>query len=71
MNAWKVALYSALILTALWLLAPSRSAQAPEPDVVEINLFRRGEVLWSFFSAATGRDSSMTLRFAQGFGSPG
>lgn len=41
MSAWKVALYSALILTALWLLAPSRSEQAPEPGVIEINLFRR------------------------------
>ncbi len=36
MSAWKVALYSALILTALWFLSPSRSAKAPEPGVVEI-----------------------------------
>ncbi len=42
MSAWKVALLSALILTGLWVLSPSRSAQAPEPGVVEINLFRRG-----------------------------
>lgn len=42
MNAWKVALYSAVILTALWLLAPSRSAQAPEPGVVEITYMAPG-----------------------------
>lgn len=36
MSAWKMALASAVILTALWLLSPSRSAQAPEPGVVEI-----------------------------------
>jgi len=42
MSAWRVALYSALILTALWLLAPSRSAQAPEPGVIEITYVGRG-----------------------------
>ena len=36
MDLWRVALGSALIITALWLLAPSRSVQAPEPGVVEI-----------------------------------
>ena len=42
MSIWKVALLSALILTALWLLAPSRSARAPEPGVVEISFSARG-----------------------------
>jgi multiple sugar transport system permease protein len=42
MSAWRVAFYSALILTALWLLAPSRSAQAPEPGVTEITYVGRG-----------------------------
>ncbi|MCG3148471.1 MAG: hypothetical protein PCFJNLEI_01915 [Verrucomicrobiae bacterium] len=42
MSAWRVALYSALILTALWLLAPSRSTQAPEPDITEITYVGRG-----------------------------
>src|ERR1041385_9055668 len=42
MSAWKVALLSALILTALWFLAPSRSAKAPEPGVVEISFVGRG-----------------------------
>ena len=36
MSLWRVALFSALIFTVLWLLAPSRSVQAPEPGVVEI-----------------------------------
>lgn len=34
----KIALFSAGILTALWLLSPTRSARAPEAGVVEINL---------------------------------
>ncbi|MEI6084560.1 MAG: hypothetical protein WCS70_09695, partial [Verrucomicrobiota bacterium] len=42
MSAWKVALYSALILTALWLLSPSRSQLAPEPGVVEITYMGPG-----------------------------
>ena len=42
MSTWKVALLSALILTALWFLSPSRSAQAPEPGVVEISFVGRG-----------------------------
>jgi ABC-type sugar transport system permease subunit/ABC-type glycerol-3-phosphate transport system substrate-binding protein len=42
MSAWKIALYSALILTALWFLSPSRSQQAPEPGVVEITYVGRG-----------------------------
>jgi ABC-type sugar transport system permease subunit/ABC-type glycerol-3-phosphate transport system substrate-binding protein len=42
MSAWKVALYSALIVTALWFLAPSRSEQASEPGVVEITYVGRG-----------------------------
>lgn len=42
MSAWKVALYSALILTALWLLSPTRSEQAPEPGVVEITYMSPG-----------------------------
>ncbi len=44
MSAWKVALYSALILTALWLLSPSRSALAPEAGVVEIAMMGLGPV---------------------------
>src|SRR5712675_1590070 len=44
MSAWKVALYSALILTALWLLSPSRSAKAPEPGVVEITYMGGGPI---------------------------
>lgn len=44
MSAWKVALYSALILTALWFLSPSRSALAPEPGVVEITIMGLGPV---------------------------
>jgi multiple sugar transport system permease protein len=42
MSAWKLALLSALTLTVLWLLAPSRSAQAPEPGVVEISYMGPG-----------------------------
>ena len=42
MSIWKVALLSALILTALWVLAPSRSANAPEPGVTEISFVGRG-----------------------------
>ena len=37
-----MALLSALILTALWLLAPSRSARAPEAGVTEISFVSRG-----------------------------
>src|SRR5258706_13425677 len=44
MSAWKVALYSALILTALWFLSPSRSAQAPEPGVIEITYMGGGPI---------------------------
>ncbi len=44
MNPWKIALYSALILTALWFLSPSRSAQAPEPGVVEITYMGGGPI---------------------------
>src|SRR5579859_3500497 len=42
MSTWKVALLSALMLTVLWLLSPSRSAQAPEPGVVEISMMGLG-----------------------------
>jgi len=42
MSTWKVALLSALVLTALWFLSPSRSAQAPEPGIVEISFVGRG-----------------------------
>ena len=44
MSTWKVALLSALILTALWLLSPSRSEQAPEPGVVEISYMGGGPI---------------------------
>jgi len=44
MSAWKVALFSALILTALWFLSPSRSAKAPEPGVVEITYMGGGPI---------------------------
>src|SRR2546428_9831771 len=44
MSAWKVALYSAVILTALWFLSPSRSEQAPEPGVVEITYMGGGPI---------------------------
>jgi multiple sugar transport system permease protein/multiple sugar transport system substrate-binding protein len=44
MSIWKVALLSALVLTALWFLSPSRSAQAPEPGVVEISIMGLGPV---------------------------
>ncbi len=44
MSAWKVALYSALILTALWFLSPSRSEKAPEPGVVEITYMGGGPI---------------------------
>jgi multiple sugar transport system permease protein len=44
MSTWKVALFSALILTALWLLSPSRSAQAPEPNVQEVSIMGLGPV---------------------------
>jgi ABC-type sugar transport system permease subunit/ABC-type glycerol-3-phosphate transport system substrate-binding protein len=44
MSTWKVALLSALVLTALWFLSPSRSARAPEPDVVEISIMGLGPV---------------------------
>ncbi|HTS18524.1 MAG TPA: extracellular solute-binding protein [Verrucomicrobiae bacterium] len=44
MTAWKVALLSALVLTALWLLSPSRSAQAPQPGVQEVSIMGLGPV---------------------------
>jgi multiple sugar transport system permease protein len=44
MSAWKVALYSALILTALWFLSPSRSERAPEAGVVEIAMMGLGPI---------------------------
>ena len=44
MSAWKVALYSAVILTALWFLSPSRSEKAPEPGVVEITYMGGGPI---------------------------
>jgi ABC-type sugar transport system permease subunit/ABC-type glycerol-3-phosphate transport system substrate-binding protein len=44
MSAWKVALYSAVILTALWFLSPSRSTQAPEPGVIEISYMGGGPI---------------------------
>jgi multiple sugar transport system permease protein len=44
MSTWKIALLSALILTALWLLSPSRSEQAPEPGVVEISYMGGGPI---------------------------
>ncbi len=44
MSAWKIALYSALILTALWFLSPSRSQQAPQPGVVEISMMGLGPI---------------------------
>lgn len=44
MSAWKVALYSALILTALWFLSPSRSERAPEPGVVEVSMMGLGPI---------------------------
>lgn len=42
MKAWQVALVSALMLTALWCLAPARSARAPEPGIEEITLMGTG-----------------------------
>ena len=45
MSTWKVALLSALILTTLWFLAPSRSAKAPEAGVTEISFVARGGVI--------------------------
>src|SRR5437773_8360533 len=42
MSAWKIALLSALIVTALWVLSPTRSALAPEPGVVEITFMGPG-----------------------------
>lgn len=44
MSAWKIALYSALILTALYFLSPSRSERAPEPGVVEITYMGGGPI---------------------------
>jgi multiple sugar transport system permease protein len=44
MSTWKVALLSALILTALWFLSPSRSAQAPQAGVQEISIMGLGPV---------------------------
>ncbi len=44
MSTWKVALLSALILTALWFLSPSRSEQAPKAGVVEISIMGLGPV---------------------------
>jgi len=44
MSTWKVALLSALILTALWFLSPSRSGQAPQPGVQEISIMGLGPV---------------------------
>jgi multiple sugar transport system permease protein len=42
MNAWKIALLSALGLTGLWLLSPSRSQLASQPGVVEISYMAPG-----------------------------
>src|SRR5882724_3224591 len=42
MSTWKVALLSALVLTALWFLAPSRSVKATDPGTVEISFVGRG-----------------------------
>lgn len=42
MSTWKVALFSAVLLTALWFLSPSRSERAPEPGVVEISYMGGG-----------------------------
>ena len=42
MTPWRVALYSALILTALWLLSPSRSQLASKPGVIEITYMGPG-----------------------------
>lgn len=47
MSAWKVALIAAILLTALWILAPTRSAKAPEPGVVEITYMAPGGPLSS------------------------
>ena len=44
MSTWKVALLSALILTALWFLSPSRSGQAPQAGVQEISIMGLGPV---------------------------
>ena len=44
MSIWKVALLSALVLTALWFLSPSRSQQAPEAGVLEISIMGLGPV---------------------------
>jgi multiple sugar transport system permease protein len=44
MSIWKVALLSALILTALWFLSPSRSEQAPKAGVVEVSIMGLGPV---------------------------
>ena len=44
MSTWKVALLSALVLTALWFLSPSRSEQAPKAGVVEISIMGLGAV---------------------------
>ncbi|MGD0061070.1 MAG: extracellular solute-binding protein [Verrucomicrobiia bacterium] len=44
MSTWKVALLSALILTALWFLSPSRSEQAPQAGVQEISIMGLGPV---------------------------
>jgi hypothetical protein len=38
MKPWKAALLLALMLAALWFLAPGRSARAPEPGVEEIGI---------------------------------
>src|SRR5437867_3993851 len=42
MSAWKVALASVLVLTALWLLSPGRSAVQNEPGTVEISYMGPG-----------------------------
>ena len=47
MSAWKVAIISAILLTALWLLSPNRSATAPISGVVEITYMGPGGPLSS------------------------
>src|ERR1051326_1776716 len=47
MSVWKVAIISALLLTVLWFLSPSRSAKAPEPGVIEIAFMAPGGPLAS------------------------
>ncbi|NQU11970.1 extracellular solute-binding protein [bacterium] len=47
MSLWKVALISAVLVTLLWFLAPSRSEQVSEPGVVEITYMGPGGPLTS------------------------